>query len=122
MSETFAKLKGQADIVIVTYGNKKYQQQKIDLLNIPADAVYFTTKLQTKAAPLRQLLQIYEKVIYVDDDLDELDAVKETLTGEPRLATIQIVRPDAKHPEKTSPDKHQIIHLLTELSKLLPQT
>lgn len=114
----FKKLKNKFDLFLVSYGNKKFQREKIEKSGITKffKKVIITSDA-SKISSLKKILKKHEKAIFIDDNPEALSAVKEKF---PQVITIRMSRGEGRYKkEKNNQNIDFSIKNLKELEKLL---
>lgn len=107
-------------IAIVTAGDQAYQEQKVGLLGILYDRIYVVPEAREKYRPLRLLVRDFGvPILFVDDQVPELDAVRTAGLVEDVVTTVHLARSNGRQAERSAPHAH--IQSLTELSRWIPR-
>jgi FMN phosphatase YigB (HAD superfamily) len=78
----------QYDILILTQGTQKLQQEKIDRSNLPKQIQVLITSGE-KPEVIRSFVADYKKIIFIDDQVKHLDEIKKAF---PQIITLLIQR------------------------------
>lgn len=99
--------------VIVTYGNPKFQKQKIEISNIQYDKLYASANPQGKVKALIKLIQTYgTPIAFTDNRLSELDKIRDTNISEKEIITHHILRSNNRYSNEKGKYKHRQIRRL----------
>jgi FMN phosphatase YigB (HAD superfamily) len=103
-------------VSVITFGDPRYQRQKLNVSKIPHDDVRFAAKRGDKWQHLEALIETYETpIIFVDDCPAELDAVRENGLMEGLVRTVRMRRADSPHIAAAPKYDHRTITTLFDL-------
>ncbi|MDI6591630.1 MAG: HAD hydrolase-like protein [Patescibacteria group bacterium] len=112
------KWKNKADLILLSYGEEKFQRQKIEKSKIKK---YFKKIIITrdieKTKPFKKAFQKNKKIIFVEDNPEALFKIKENY---PKVIAIRINRKEGKYWQEKNNSKIDFsIRNLRELEKIL---
>lgn len=81
-----------AVLAIITFGNPQFQYQKIKHLGIKKDVCFFSDTKLKKNKAIELLAQNLKPILFVDNSLEELDALREAGYSSNVLETVWINR------------------------------
>lgn len=108
------RFSGQHDFVIVNQGDQELQSKRISKSSLPGD-IFVHISTDSRTDTLREFVGKYEKVLFVDDKLKNIEEVKKEF---PSIETYFISRPEDAPYKNACPacaegDKH--IHSLNDI-------
>lgn len=103
-------------VSILTFGNQRYQVQKICSVDILFRSVFVTAEPNVKFQHIEGMVNITRHPItFVDDKPSELDAVRKAGLSLPQVETVLIRRPDSPYFDVQPEYDHRVVFSLAEL-------
>jgi len=112
-----AQISKKIPVVIVTFGNRSYQRDKISRLKISAREIMSTADKNGKPDLIKKCLEKYgQPVLFADDKGEELDRARDNFS-EKKVTTVRVRRASWRYKREKTRHRHITVSNLQELKK-----